>query len=496
MLARTLKPDAEVVYGQTRIPVYSRVIRFFTNPPKDPPYVISTEYNPDSVQQFFAPFHNVPANFTVANIVDIIALCQELGLLDDEGSFPDQAKKFMLANKEACLIPLLIQRDRREAPTQDLEDDLTASFAAFLDQQSELFQLPWPILERVINRDPSPLSSVDPDRAFNFRVACYQNYGPIASSVFGQLRIDTLTVAQLNQLRKQDPIVGILLGPSVGETYIEAIAAAVEYRELCKTQTVQLAELIEQCKVLNSQIPPLIEKVHRQDQEIQTLRAICAAQFGYLARRDRLTLIPEDRPADLALYRQWAEQHDPTGMLAYGLALQRCSTGPDDVKVGAEWIKRAAEAPNAAAAAQKFHGMALYRGEGVDRNPAAGAEYVEKAADQGELSAMLYAGKWLRDGSGHPTDLGKAAAYFRRGADLGNRECRWEYGQMLRRGEGIARDVPAGVKYIRMAADDGIRAAQLEAAEILRNGDEGVAADAEAAEAYAALASGKLPGEK
>jgi hypothetical protein len=160
-----------------------------------------------------------------------------------------------LEHKQDCLIPAFLEHIQLELETGSLERDLADYFPEFIERQDELFTLSWNILVRVLGFQPAPLSRVDPERAFGFRLACFRYYGPRASLVFAGLNPADLTEAQILQLI-DIPVLWSFLGSTFKETCLRALTLAAEYQELSRRQSAEIAELRVDCDDLRKRCIP------------------------------------------------------------------------------------------------------------------------------------------------------------------------------------------------------------------------------------------------
>ena len=99
-------------------------------------------------------------------------------------------------------------------------------------------------------------------------------------------------------------------------------------------------------------------------------------------------------------------------------------------------------------------------------------------------------------GRGVPTDPAAGAAWYRRAAEQGEQSAQHNLAVMLLRGDGVERDPEAAVAWYRKAAEQGLPEAQTALGDLYARGI-GVAADPEAARAWyeKAAAQGHAPAQ-
>jgi len=105
-------------------------------------------------------------------------------------------------------------------------------------------------------------------------------------------------------------------------------------------------------------------------------------------------------------------------------------------------------------------GRAYYRGEGVEKDPKAGATFVTKAAEAGFPEAIENMGVIYYRGNGVPLNEGTAEKWFRRGAEAGSIRSKFNLGVLLREGKSIDRSNEESMKLLKEAASHGMTEAQ------------------------------------
>ncbi|MCW5761435.1 MAG: sel1 repeat family protein, partial [Phenylobacterium sp.] len=105
--------------------------------------------------------------------------------------------------------------------------------------------------------------------------------------------------------------------------------------------------------------------------------------------------------------------------------------------------------------AERYVGMALLNGDGVERDEVAAMAAFRSAAQQGNVDAMIDIAVMLALGEGVPADAVQARAWYRRAADKGSVHALRGLGAMLARGEGGAAEPATGRAYLELAEQGG-----------------------------------------
>ena len=95
------------------------------------------------------------------------------------------------------------------------------------------------------------------------------------------------------------------------------------------------------------------------------------------------------------------------------------------------------------------------RGLGVPQDPARAAEWLQKAAAQGEPAAQVTLGTMYLSGSGVARDLEQGLRWIRASATQGNADAQFRLGLMFANGIGVARDDEQAVAWYQKAAAAG-----------------------------------------
>ena len=148
------------------------------------------------------------------------------------------------------------------------------------------------------------------------------------------------------------------------------------------------------------------------------------------------------------------------GAISADLAVQRAKTasGLGHFAEAAQWLQRAADQGNAEA--QNDLGAFYGSGRGVPRDDAVAMRWYQRAADQGDAEAQYNLGALYEDGQGVRQDYAEAARWYRRAADLGDADAQYNLGVFFLNGQGVPRDDAEGMRLLRRAADQGDADAQ------------------------------------
>jgi TPR repeat protein len=154
-----------------------------------------------------------------------------------------------------------------------------------------------------------------------------------------------------------------------------------------------------------------------------------------------------------AKYAEIAAEFCPVGCACYGWFLQNGIGVPINFTESCEFLQRAADGGNVDGA----NGLAicLERGSGIDKDTARAASYYRFAASQKHPAAMNNLGRCLEYGLGVERNLLRAAKYYRMSADLNNCEGANNFGICLERGIGVRVNLELAAEYYRRAADGG-----------------------------------------
>ena len=116
----------------------------------------------------------------------------------------------------------------------------------------------------------------------------------------------------------------------------------------------------------------------------------------------------------------------------------------------ATWKERAEKGD---VTAQLLYGHCFGYGAGVEKDWAASARWIQKAAEGGSPDAMMDLGvRNVRGVGGVSKDLAKGAEWTRKAADAGNLVACWRLGGMYQNGSGVKQSDEEAVKWYRQAA--------------------------------------------
>lgn len=122
-------------------------------------------------------------------------------------------------------------------------------------------------------------------------------------------------------------------------------------------------------------------------------------------------------------------------------------------------------------------GRIYAEGAGVSRDPAKAAEAYAKAAELGDVSAMVSYAVMLASGNGVDKNRDKAAELFERAALTGDPLANYNLGLLYLRGEGKPENPHRAAQHIRYAAENDIALAQYDLSAMYQSGS-GVPNDA------------------
>ncbi|MGE0253708.1 MAG: peptidoglycan-binding protein [Alphaproteobacteria bacterium] len=156
--------------------------------------------------------------------------------------------------------------------------------------------------------------------------------------------------------------------------------------------------------------------------------------------------------------RAQAEAGDARAQFAYALALRSGRGVARDPAAAADWLERAARQQVAPAA--YLLGLAYWRGEGVAQDDGKAVEWLLRAAAQNNPGAQYQLGIAHREGRGVAPDERAALDWFERAATLGHAEAQYVAGAAYLNGRGTKADSAWAVRWLGKAAEQGIADAQ------------------------------------
>lgn len=115
-------------------------------------------------------------------------------------------------------------------------------------------------------------------------------------------------------------------------------------------------------------------------------------------------------------------------------------------------------------------GVRQVTGEGMEKNPKAGAAWIEKAAKQKHRQAMHVLGTLYQDGLGVKKDLAKAHEWYQKGANVGFAISQHALGVLYEAGEGVTKDEAKAAEWFKKAAEQGHAQSQTAYASKLETG--------------------------
>jgi hypothetical protein len=118
-----------------------------------------------------------------------------------------------------------------------------------------------------------------------------------------------------------------------------------------------------------------------------------------------------------------------------------------------EELTRYAEAGSPTA--QLKLGYRYLMGEGTERNPTLGIEWLEKAAERGQRDALVLLGTLYEKGVDVPLNHARAAALYRDAAEQGSPYAQYHLGKFYYLGLGVGESVQKAVMWLSRAAEAG-----------------------------------------
>jgi TonB family protein len=169
-----------------------------------------------------------------------------------------------------------------------------------------------------------------------------------------------------------------------------------------------------------------------------------------------------------ATQRQWAEE-----MKQRQAASDRQFTELTGRVMG-DYAAARARADQGEAAAQLTVAEMLFDGaKGAPKDPAAGLEYLEKAAAQGHRAALLSLGQNLVSGKRLPADAARAARLFEQAMEKDSPRAAAELAELYQKGAGVEQDKARAFALYAKAAEGGYVYAMSQAGWMLERGDAG-----------------------
>ena len=189
---------------------------------------------------------------------------------------------------------------------------------------------------------------------------------------------------------------------------------------------------------------------------------------------------------DLGEVKTSAEKGSAAAQYKLGRAYQKGEGVEKDPAEGLKWLEKAAG--QGFAEAQHTLGFMHAHGVGLAQNFAEGLKWYRKAAEQNIPAAQLFMGIECLEGAEANRDFGEAMKWFRKAADQNLAEAKFYVGMLNVSGAGVPIDIPEGVKWLRKAAEQGDVRSQCRLGVMYSTG-EGMPKDVELGAMYLNLAA-------
>ena len=122
-----------------------------------------------------------------------------------------------------------------------------------------------------------------------------------------------------------------------------------------------------------------------------------------------------------ARFRLWAQLGSADSQFEYGMLLV-----PSEPREAIRWLEKAAAQGHLNAVLELVE---VYRGErGLPGKPELATAWYQKAAERGHVQSQLTLARRLAAGIGAPVNHGRAAKLFEAAADAGNADAQYELG--------------------------------------------------------------------
>jgi TPR repeat protein len=140
-----------------------------------------------------------------------------------------------------------------------------------------------------------------------------------------------------------------------------------------------------------------------------------------------------------------------------------------DAAKAAEWLQKAVAQGDASA--KVLLGYLYSIGEGVQKDAAKAAEWFQKAEAQGDAEALTALGEIHAGGHGVPKDLSKAVELYQKAAAQGYADAQGKLGQMYAKGEGVPKNPAKAAEWFEKEASQGDSNTKLDLGEKYAKGD-------------------------
>lgn len=189
--------------------------------------------------------------------------------------------------------------------------------------------------------------------------------------------------------------------------------------------------------------------------------------------------MPQDLPGGSAMLEQ-ALARDPGNADAAFLVARAHQNGwngrPADLAKAAQLFRQAADLGDARGA--RYYGAALLTGQGVEEDGLEAYAWFRKAAEAGDVMAMIDVAVMLAIGEkGVPQNATEARSWYQRAAERGSAHALRGLGGMLLQGEGGAPEIARGLAYLEIAGEAGDPAAKAALGQLGSGGAERSAID-------------------
>lgn len=199
-----------------------------------------------------------------------------------------------------------------------------------------------------------------------------------------------------------------------------------------------------------------------------------------------LNPVAQAQSVDERELRNWADRGDVDAQFELGVRYITGEGLKKDPKAGATWIEKAAKQQHLRA--QHVMGTLYEDGVGVEKNLAKAHEWFRSAAEQGFALSQHSLAILYEEGMGVSQDKAKAAEWFRKAAEQGNPQSQTAYASKLEQGEGVGKSSAKAALWYLKAAQQNFVPAMTRIANLYYTG-QGVPVDYRRAGAWYQLAA-------
>jgi hypothetical protein len=185
-----------------------------------------------------------------------------------------------------------------------------------------------------------------------------------------------------------------------------------------------------------------------------TLALTCAAQTNASKKPKAPVTKPEAKYSSVAEVQAAAENGVPEAQFMLGVGYQNGSAGltKDDAEA-MKWFQKAAKQGNPTAMNAIGH---LYEdGKGAPQNLPEAISWYQRAAEKGDEWAQVRVGRAYTKGEGVGLDKVEAVKWYRKAASQGSLSAQFYLGHALQQGEGAPQNFVEAAKWFRKAAEGG-----------------------------------------